>query len=180
MLKLSDYDFDLLDRQNEFYKMAFAYLEDFKRVIRKYNGKLPSKRIATELQKINPNFRYYKEYDWWFLVFDCPYEMRSISKPYKDIFGRNSLHTEYIKTSNFQFVGYEHPEEYVDAEDLIKKVEMKIQSQLDWIEEENKAWANLPQLIADFNDACDKLEKAKMGLRSLNYVKDTNAEIKLL
>ena len=180
MLKLSDYDFDLLDRQNEFYKMAIGYLEDFKRVIRKYDGKLPSKRIETELKKISPCFYYTKKFEWWFIQFYCPQEMRSITKTYENYLGETRWDTAYIKFDTFDFVGYEKQTETVDAEDLIKKLELKIQSQLDWIEEQNKARAKLPQLIDEFNRAFEQLEKAKMSLRSLNYVKDTKDEIKFL
>ena len=62
MLNLSDYNFKLLDKQNAFYRFAFGYLDDFKRVIQKYDGKMPSKRIENDLKKVSPNFHYYKQY----------------------------------------------------------------------------------------------------------------------
>ena len=166
MLNLSDYNFKLLDKQNAFYRFAFGYLDDFKRVIQKYDGKMPSKRIENDLKKVSPNFHYYKNYDWWFISFWCPEEMRSISEPYTNRF-------ENIKNQDFEFVAYEKQNEPVDAKALIEKVEKSIASRLNYIQEQEQAKANISKLVDEFNRTGEAFNKAKKALDCLRYVKDT-------
>ena len=173
MLNLSDYNFKLLDKQNAFYRFAFGYLDDFKRVIQKYDGKMPSKRIENDLKKVSPNFHYYKKYDWWFIGFYCPAEMRSISEPYTNSFGETYNRFENIKNQDFEFVAYEKQDEPVDAKALIEKVEKSIASRLNYIQEQEQAKANIANLVAEFNRTGEAFNKAKKALDCLSYVKDT-------
>ena len=169
MLKINDYDFELLDRQNEFYKFAFSFVDEFKKIIQKYDGKMPSKRIETELKKLSNCFYYSKEptFNWWHIKLYCPSEMRCISKPSRQ---NPEYHiSEYIKDSDFAFVSYEK-DEPINASAIIEKLEKNVAARLETIEKQEKARKNLEKLVAEFNDAGEKFKKASDALRVLNYV----------
>lgn len=171
MLKISDYDFDLLDKQNAFYELAFSFVDDFKRIIKKYDGKMPSKRIETELRKVSPCFWYSKDssYNWWHIKFYCPQEMRFITRLSRQ--NPDCRITDYIKDDSFSFVSYEK-DETINAESIIARLEKNIASYLERIEKQKEARKNLEKLVKDFNEAGEAFKKASDNLRVLNYVQD--------
>lgn len=172
MLNLKDYDFSLLDKQNEFYLLAFSYVDEFKKIIKKYDGKMPSKRIETDLQKVSKCFVYRKEsqFNWWHITFYCPQEMRYITTRSRQI--ESTFIGEYIKDDSFQFVGYEK-DEPINAESIIQRLERNVFGRLESIKKQNEVRQNLEKLIAEFNEAGEKFKKASDNLSALNYVVKT-------
>lgn len=172
MLKINDYDFSLLEKQNEFYEYVFSFVDDVKRIIKKYDGKFPSKRIETELKAINKGFWYSADSKtnrsfltrYWSIKLYCPQEKSGVK--IGDYWYR-------IKDDCFYFVDYEKVEEKIDANAIIEKLDKHIQSIKDSIEEQKQARKNLKKLVDNFNKYGQAFEDAKNALSCLNYVKET-------
>ena len=168
-IKKSDFDFKLLEVQNRFYNLAISKVDFVKTILKKYDGKKITKRIETELNKLNDNKNIYyglkKDFNSWELY------IYTNDRCYLGEADKNGVcRANYIEDSHFYFF-YSYQDDkhfdYVNYKLMEEKININVNYRIEQMKKQEEVIKKLDELIEERNVILNKVEENTKQLQEL-------------
>lgn len=146
MIKTTDFNLELLKKQQEIYKKFINYKDDILKVFIKWNNKKITKRIENDLKKIDTGIFFYKSYSWYDLKFYCDDNTITIND-----------RTCYVKNDTLYYTSYN--KDIVNYDEIKQNIENNVNYYIEKIEKQNKQIKKIEKLVKHYNKIKQLKEK---------------------
>lgn len=164
-ISINDFDFKLLELQNNFYKNVFSKIDFIKKVLKHYDNKVINKRIETKLNNENDDKNFYyclnKKYDNWELV------IYTQNRSYQTKPDKNGVcGSVYIDDDRFYIIDF-YKKDILIYDEIVKIIDDKINYRLEQLKKQNETLKNLETLLKNRNRIINELEENTKKLKTL-------------
>ena len=164
-IELKDFDFKLLQLQNNFYNLAIEQTDFILSVFKKWNNKKITKRIENDLNKNDKNITFYMNKNnigYWRLYFYCQNDSYCYGAD------KNGIDkTRKIKYDEFNYI-YSYDKDIVNYEELEKIILKQTNYYRELIEQQKEILPDIEKRIANINCLLIQLEAQFDKIHKLN------------
>lgn len=148
MINVTDFNLELLKKQQEIYKKFINYKDDILKVFIKWNNKKITKRIENDLKKIDTGIFFKKSYNWYDLKFYCNDNTITIND-------RNC----YVKNDTLYYISYN--KDIINYDEIKQNIEQNVNYYIEKIEKQNIQIKKIEKLVKHYN----KIKQLKEKIR---------------
>lgn len=146
MINVTDFNLELLKKQQEIYKKFINYKDDILKVFIKWNNKKITKRIENDLKKIDTGIFFKKSYSWYDLKFYCDDREISINDRFC-----------YVKNDTLYYTSYN--KDIINYDEIKQNIEQNVNYYIEKIEKQNIQIKKIEKLVKHYNKIKQLKEK---------------------